>query len=124
MPHNPRNRNCHYPPRKCICDVTSVLPEASPLAPALLAWVDAAPLDTTITVQSAWRAAEGHFEREGITELYPESAEAFVDILDYAAPLFDAERSIVLDTSQAASEGTIGVGEWRSDAEPSGGLTV
>lgn len=109
MEHDPRNRNCHYPPRKCICGITSVMPEDSPVAPALLSWVDTTGTRNTISATGAWQSAAGHFERAGVGALYPESPEEFVDILDYAAPLFGAERGVALDTSHVERDGVIGV---------------
>lgn len=113
MPHDPRNRNCHHPPRKCICDVTSVIPEASPLAPALLAWIDTMPTVGGVSVEYAWENAADHFESEGVSAHYPADPAVFVDLLNYAAPLFDAERSLALDTSHIAEDGMIGVSELR-----------
>lgn len=123
MAHDPRNPYCHYPPRKCICTIVWVRPEASPLAPALLAWVDTASLHDNISVKTAWLSAAVHFQREGVGELFPDSTAEFVDILDYAAPLFDTERGIALDTSHAESDGIIEVSRGE-DFEPPGGLIV
>lgn len=124
MPHDQRNRNCHHPPRMCICDITNVMPEASPVAPALLSWIDAMPTAGGMSVEYAWQNAADHFESEGVSTLYPTDPAVFVDILNYAAPLFDAERSLVLDTSHIAEDGMIGVTESRDELAGSEEFTI
>jgi hypothetical protein len=123
MEHDPNNPKCHHPPRKCICGITSVMPEDSPVAPALLAWVDTAGINNNISVKTAWLSAAVHFQREGVGDLFPDSTAEFVDILDYAAPLFDAERGVVFDTSHAESDGIIDVSRGQ-EFEPPDGLTL
>lgn len=124
MEHNPLNPSCSYPPRKCICGITSVKPQDSPVAPALLSWVDTTRSSDTISATGAWQSAAGHFERAGIGALYPESPAEFIDILDYAAPLFDAERGVALDTSHAERDGVIGVSHLLPGHDTTGGPTA
>lgn len=118
MAHDPNNPACHHPPRRCICGITSVLPVDSPVAPALLLWAHEARESAELTAETAWLAAAPHFERAGVRAFYPDDPAVFVDILNYAAPLFAADRAIRLDTSHVAIDGIIAVAKWRGDHDP------
>lgn len=112
MPHNPDNPYCHHPPRPCICDYVGVLPRSTEdpsIAPALLEWFDARPKLGTLDAVEAWMEARQYFESFGVVHEFPATPGEFVELLDYAEPLFNARRSVQFDVSHAASDGTVDI---------------
>ncbi|MFD4421367.1 hypothetical protein ACFWN7_07670 [Agromyces sp. NPDC058484] len=112
MPHDPTNPICHHPPRPCICDVVGVRPQSADdpsIAPALLAWWDAQHAGATLDTETAWKRARPYFAGRTAVYTFPKSPEGFIDLLGYATPLFEHERSVTFDLSKAHHGGGIKV---------------
>ncbi len=112
MPHNPGNAYCHHPPRPCICDYIGARPGAigdPSIAPALLEWWDASPDVRSMDAVVAWVQARPYFESFGVQHEFPATPDGFIELLDYAEPLFTARRSVGFDVSHADSDGTIDI---------------